>query len=63
MTVTIFQNLINFKIALVIKLFFQIAQIEFFAIALQYKNGNIANFILALPLQINWSNKACNVEI
>ena len=29
--------------------------LEFFTDALKYKNGNIANFFLALPLQSPWS--------
>ena len=27
--------------------------VEFFTISLQYKNANIANFVLGVPLQIN----------
>ena len=37
--------------------------LEFFTNSPQYKNANIANFILALPLKINYSNEACNLEI
>ena len=37
--------------------------IEFFTISPQYKNANIANFILALPLKINKSNEVYNLEM
>ena len=37
--------------------------IEFFTSSLQYKNANIANFVLALPLEISYSNKAFDPEI
>ena len=39
--------------------------IEFFTISPQYKNANIANFILALPLKINKSiaMKVYNLEM
>ena len=30
---------------------------------MQYKNANIANFVLALPFIINYSNKAFDPEI
>ena len=30
---------------------------------MQYKNANIANLVLALPLKINQSNKLFNLEI
>ena len=29
----------------------------------QYKNANIAKFVFALPLETNYSNKACDPEI
>ena len=29
----------------------------------QYKNANIANFILAVPLERNWTNEVYNLEI
>ena len=33
-----------------------ILSIEFFTNSPQYKNANIDNFVLALPLKINWFN-------
>ena len=29
----------------------------------QYKNVNIANFVLAVPLERNWMNEFCNLEM
>ena len=29
----------------------------------QYKNANIAKFILAVPLERNWTNEVYNLEI
>ena len=37
--------------------------IEFFTNSPQHKNANIANFTLALPLEINYSNKTCDPEM
>ena len=34
-----------------------------FTNSLQYKNANIANFILAVPSERNWTNDICNLEI
>ena len=31
--------------------------------ALQYKNENIANFILAVLLERNWTNEFCYLEM
>ena len=28
----------------------------------QYRNANIANFVLALPLEGNWTNVVCNLK-
>ena len=36
--------------------------VEFFTNSPQYKNANIADFVLALPFKINWSNELCNLE-
>ena len=36
---------------------------EFFKNAPQYKNANIANFVLALPLETNQTNEISNLEI
>ena len=36
---------------------------EFFTISLQYKNANIANFVLALLLKINQSNAAFDLKM
>ena len=37
--------------------------IGFFTNSPQNKNGNIANFILAVPFQRNWTNKVCNLNM
>ena len=29
----------------------------------QYKNANIANFVLARLLERNWTNEVCNLEM
>ena len=36
--------------------------IEFFMISSQHKNGNIANFVLAMPFKIKRTKKDCNLE-
>ena len=36
--------------------------IEFFTNSLQHKNANIANFVLAVPLERNWTNDVYNLE-
>ena len=41
----------------------EILAIEYFTISPHYKNGNIANFILAVPLKINKNNKVYNLEM
>ena len=35
---------------------------EFFRISPQYKNGNIADFILVMPFKIKKTNKVCSLE-
>ena len=38
----------------------------YFTISSQYKNANIANianFLLAVPLERNWDNDVCSLEI
>ena len=37
--------------------------IEFFTNSPQYKNANIANFILAVPSETNYTNEVCNFEM
>ena len=37
--------------------------LEFFTNSPQYKNVNIANFVLALSLKIKYSHRTCNLEI
>ena len=37
--------------------------LETFTNSLQYKNANTANFVLAIPWQINPSNKVCVQEM
>ena len=37
--------------------------LEFFTNPPQYENPKITNFVLAVPLQINWSNEDFNLEI
>ena len=39
-----------------------VSQIEVFINSLQYKNDNIANFVLALPLKINSINEDCSFK-
>ena len=34
--------------------------VEFFKISLHHKNGNVVNFILAVPFKIEKTNKFCN---
>ena len=36
---------------------------EVFINSQQYKNDNIANFVLALPLKMNKTNEGCNFKI
>ena len=36
--------------------------LEFFTISKQQKNGNIANFVLAMPYKIKKTNKVCNLK-
>ena len=36
--------------------------LEFFTISPQYKNANIANFVLAVPFKIKKTNIVCNLE-
>ena len=36
--------------------------IKVFTISPQYKNANIANFVMAAPLKIKKTNKVCNLE-
>ena len=38
-------------------------KIEVFTNSSQYKNANIANFVLAVPLECNWTNKVCSIKI
>ena len=38
-------------------------RIDFFTIPAQYKNANITNFILAVPLEINQTNEVINLEM
>ena len=35
----------------------------FFTNPPQNKNANIANFISAMPLESNWTNEVCNLEM
>ena len=37
--------------------------IEFFTNSLQYKKANIVNFILAVPLEMNYTNEIHNVAM
>ena len=37
--------------------------LEFFTNCPKYKNANIANFVLALPLKINQSNEVFKLEM
>ena len=37
--------------------------IEVFTNSPQYKNANIANFVLAVPLEMNKNNEVCNIQI
>ena len=36
---------------------------EFFTNSLQYKNVNIANFVLAVPLEMSQAYEICNLEM
>ena len=51
------------------KQFLKMAQVSssstigFFTNSPQYKNANIANSVLTLPLEISWTNEVCNIEI
>ena len=36
--------------------------LEFFTISSHYKNGNIANFTLAVPFKIKKTNKVCSCK-
>ena len=38
-------------------------QLEFFTNVSQYKNGNIANFVLAVPLEKNCTNEVYNLDM
>ena len=40
--------------------FIDMGTIEFFTNSPEYKNANIANFILAVPSERNWTNEDCN---
>ena len=40
-----------------------VSSIEFFTISPQYKNANIANFVLALSLKLNQSNVAFDLKM
>ena len=37
--------------------------LEFFTISPQYKNANMTNFILAVPLKIRKTYKVCKLDI
>ena len=37
--------------------------IEFFLNSPQYKNANVANLVLAIPLQVDWANEVYNFEM
>ena len=37
--------------------------LEVFTISLQYSNANIANFILAVLLEMNCTNEVCVIEM
>ena len=37
-------------------------QIEFFTISPQHKNGNIANFVLAMPFKISKTSEVYNLD-
>ena len=37
--------------------------IRFFTKSPPYKNANIANFVLAVPLEMNETSEVCNLEI
>ena len=39
------------------------SSIEFFTNCPQYKNSNIGNFVLAMLIERNWSNKIYNLEM
>ena len=36
---------------------------EFFTNSRQYKNANIANFVLAVPLEMNQTSVVCKLEM
>ena len=36
---------------------------EFNRVEMQYKNANVANFVLAAPLESKETNEVCNLEI
>ena len=38
-------------------------ELEFFRNIPQYKNANIGNFVLTVPLEINWTNDVYNLAI
>ena len=40
-----------------------VVTIVFFTNSTQYKNGNIANFVLAVPLEIDYNNRVYNLKI
>ena len=42
---------------------FFVAPIRVFTNFPQYKNTNIANLVLAVPLEKNWANEVCNIEM
>ena len=35
----------------------------FFTNSSQYKNANVASFVLAVPLETTWTNEVCNLEM
>ena len=37
--------------------------VGFFTNSTQYKNVNIANFVIAVPLDMNETSEVCNLEI
>ena len=39
-----------------------ISALGFFKNSPQYKNANIANLVLAVPSERNWTNEVCNFE-
>ena len=51
------------KVAELGKISIVVVRLEFFTNSHKYKNVNIANLVLAVPLKRNWTNEVCSIEM